>query len=242
MRFLALLIFSLSLFLAAPSAFAQEDDSFQFNPEQIKEPDSESKEEKKEKIRAPEGYKSPSKNVLKISPIALLFGQIPLTGELRVMYEMATAPRQSSFIGASLNFTGVFLSLVNVLDTTLTNQKYRFFGGRAQFAYRFYLLKKKEAPNGLYVAPHFSFNYAKFELKNGYDWQKFYYINGSIQFGYQVIAGHFAFDVCTGLGYKNNFTNYYNGARVKRYQLPEDAHPIIQHIKPTLNVSLGYAF
>ena len=242
MRFLGILFLSFFMLCAGQSVFAQEDDSFQFNSEEIKEPDTETREEKNEKVRAPEGYKRPAKNVLKISPLALIMGQIPLTGELRVMYEMATAPRQSSFIGASLNYTGVFLSLANVVDTTLTNQKYRFFGGRAQVAYRFYLLKKKEAPNGLYVAPHFSFNYAKFELKNGFDWQKFYYINGSIQFGYQLIAGHFAFDVCTGLGYRNNFSDYYNGARVRRYQLPEDMHPFLQHFKPTLNVSLGYAF
>jgi hypothetical protein len=242
MRFLISLFTIFILLFANQVLIAQEDESFQLNPEQIKEPDTDTRDEKKEKARAPEGYKRPAKSVLKISPLALIMGQIPLSGELRVMYEMATAPRQSSFIGASLNYTGVFLSLANVVDTTLTNQKYRFFGGRVQVAYRFYLLKKKEAPNGLYVAPHFSFNYAKFELKNAFDWQKFYYINGSILFGYQLIAGHFAFDVCTGLGYRNNFSDYYNGSRTRRYQLPEDAHPFIQHLKPTLNLSLGYAF
>ncbi|MEX0811379.1 MAG: hypothetical protein WD048_04115 [Chitinophagales bacterium] len=239
MRFI-LCLFIIPFYLFSNEVFSQEDESFEFNPERIKEPDADPEED--EKVRMPEGYERPSKNVLKISPTALLFGQIPLTGELRLMYEMATAPRQSSFIGVSLNYSGVFLSLVNILDTTLTNQKYQFFGGRVQVAYRFYLLKKKEAPNGLYVAPHFSFNYAKFKLKNGVQYQNFYYINGNFLFGYQLVAGHFAFDVCTGLGYRNNFTDYFNGARTRRTQLPEDRPAFFQHLKPTLNISLGYAF
>lgn len=237
---IALCILLLLFGLYALPAYSQDNEPFKFNPDKIKEPDEDSKED--EKVKLPEGFKRPAKNVLKISPTALLFGQIPLTGELRLMYEMATAPRQSSFIGASFNYSGVFLSLVNILDTTLTNQKYQFFGGRVQVAYRFYLLKKKEAPNGLYVAPHFSFNYAKFKLKNGVEYQDFYYINGNFLFGYQLVAGHFAFDVCTGLGYRNNFTDYYNGVRTRRIKLPEDRPAFFQHLKPTLNISLGYAF
>src|SRR5690554_1623609 len=101
MRLISCLFLMLSFCFATPVE-AQEDESFKFNKENIKEPKSDSKE--KEKAHIVEGFKRPAKNVLKISPMALLFGQIPLTGELRVMYEMATAPRQSSFIGASLNY------------------------------------------------------------------------------------------------------------------------------------------
>lgn len=150
-------------------------------------------------------YEGP-KFVIKTNPLPMLGGQIPLTNEYRLVFEMKTGAKQSVQLYGSYMGKSPFLSLVERYSYELDdNFRLGVSGFRVQAMYKFYLLNKSEAPEGLYVGPNISFATAKMWDKNYTpDYVHAYYTSGSIIGGYQLIAGHFAFDVYAGLGLKRN--------------------------------------
>jgi hypothetical protein len=180
-------------------------------------------------------------HVLKSNPLALVWSQIPFTGELRVMYERVASINQSIVISASY----VFLSPIDVVQQAVHDWEdslginVRLNGYRVQLAYKFYLDDGVRAPFGFYLAPHASFNSLKIDVK-GYpnDWAKVNFLNVNLLFGYQLqTGGNFVADFHIGAGYKNNFAQFSEGATLTTSELE-----IKKGFKPSLGINIGMAF
>jgi len=145
---------------------------------------------------------------VKTNPLAALAGPlwitiVPITGEYKVLFEAKTLPKQSITIGASYLGPSLLLNLDN-LTSSDTISGIKTSGFRIQGMYKLFLTRELEAPEGLYVGPHFSYATATITNKDNTD-DKFIAsklnINGVI--GYQLITeGGFALDLYTGLGFK----------------------------------------
>ena len=147
-------------------------------------------------------------NIIKTNFIPLLISQNPLTSELRVVYERIVGENQSTFVGLSYIYPNVFFKDTLQYYRNISGEDIRMHGFRAQIGYKFYVLKSKQAPNGLYVGPHASFNQSKVFIKDYYPDQyfvKIIYSNVNAHVGYQVVAGGFAIDFTTGFGYRHNY-------------------------------------
>jgi len=159
-----------------------------------------------------EKVKRPKANVIKIAPIALLFGQILAAAEARVIYELVVAPQQSYYVGVSLNFQN-FLTLALWDSTNQTNGSNwdPRLGGRVQGGYKFYPIKALKAPNGLFVGPHVSYNFLNVEERSVPDARaRIVYLNASALAGYQLVLGdRFVMELVTGFGYRRNYAVYY---------------------------------
>ncbi|HLP22196.1 MAG TPA: DUF3575 domain-containing protein, partial [Chitinophagales bacterium] len=163
------------------------------------------------------GFRTPrfpsADNVIKSNLIPILFGQIPLCGEIRVTYERMIWHNQSISLGASYNFPNLFAfvmpAIINPNRTTL--KRYSLRGARITFGYRYYPLSS-EAPKGFFFGPYFSYNFVRIQERHGNgSYELVNYINGSLICGYQAKFGkHIFFEVFGGLGYKRNFSVFYD--------------------------------
>jgi hypothetical protein len=150
-----LLKFSLLLWLTCCSYFlaAQETDSIVIQSRKIK--------------TFKESYRSAAhNNVLKFSPVSPLVGQIPIAGELRVVYERFINYNNSITLGASLNYISIPYKLLELVGDT-SGVRLQLWGGRGQVGYRYYPLKHKEAPDGLWFGAIASYNYARISNARG---------------------------------------------------------------------------
>lgn len=173
-----------------------------------------------------EDYNPPANNILKTSFSSLLVSQNPLTGELRVGYELAPWPNLATFVSVSFLYPNALGQAAieqaeDTVNTILQNNynnpqelKLRMFGYRVQVGQRFYLLKSPtiEAPEGLYIGPMVSFAETKLFFK-GYpdEFVKMTYMSANFTIGYQfVFDNNIALDFTTGLRYRHNYYNQSN--------------------------------
>lgn len=149
--------------------------------------------------------------VIKTNPLAALGGPfwvtiIPVTGEYKVLFEARTMPKQSITLGTSYLGPSLLLNLDELTNEGEQVSGVKTSGFRGQLIYKFFLSRDTEAPEGLYVGPHFSYASASIASKdntaNRVNMMKMNF-NGLI--GYQLISsGGFALDIFTGLGVKSS--------------------------------------
>ena len=183
------------------------------------------------------GFSTPKfpfkQNVIKSNLIPVFMGQIPLCGDLRFTYERMLTHNQSFTLGVSYNFPNLLLvvlpAITNPNNRTLKNFSMR--GGRLTLGYRFYPLKRKHAPAGLFVGPYGSFNFVKIKERKGTgDYWLYCYANASLILGYQFHLRKGVFmEFFAGLGYRKNFEVFYDSHRKTYAQ-----HDLGSVIKPPL--------
>jgi hypothetical protein len=205
-----------------------------------------------------EAKPAPPKNLLKIAPLGWIHGQLPFTTESRIGYERVVGRRSSlggsySYLGTNypFSFIGSFaLSAAISSAITLsghpaavwTDAKVRTQGHRYQLQYRYYFTQKLQAPEGFYLAPHFSYASADYRVSFP-DFDTSFLItqtnrNYNLLVGYQNVLGrHFVIDVFTGLGYRDKDTRIYDGNGTYLTTMPKGTS-----VKLSSGMNLGWAF
>ncbi|MCX6200120.1 MAG: DUF3575 domain-containing protein [Bacteroidetes bacterium] len=186
-------------------------------------------------------------NVIKSNLIPIFMGQIPLCGELRFTYERMLTHNQSLTIGASYNFPNLFLfvmpAITNPGRATLKNYSLR--GGRITLGYRFYPLKRRHAPNGLFFGPYGSFNFVKIkERKGNGSFETWNYADACFILGYQFHMRRGVFmEFFGGLGYRKNFIRdydaRYNSTSEREYYVIKGPVP---NFKVLLQMNIGFGW
>lgn len=149
-------------------------------------------------------------NVIKTNPLPAIWGQVPLTGEYRLVYERALTEKHAVWLGPAFVGPSQFINIEKATrDSVNNNTGIAVRGFRIQGGYKYYLAGEG-APDGLYVGPYLSYNRTRFinkENRNEFVEAQFASICGII--GYQLIIEDIvAVDFFTGAGYKNNSWNY----------------------------------
>ena len=189
-----------------------------------------------------------SYEVIKSNPAAYLCGPTFITSELGLNYEFSLSKTHSISIGASLLTKNVFIYLAEKLDTTGSNTNHivqsssplKISGYRFQAQYKF-ILPFFKYPCGLYIGPHASFSTVYFSyMQRGYtkDFYKIVHRNISLLLGYQHMLNNKLFlDLYCGLGYKNNYMEYYK--TLNDYKRVEDEF-LFTGIPINIKFSMGY--
>ena len=187
-------------------------------------------------------------SVTKTNPYTPFWGPIILTSEYRIIQEFATNYHQSLQLGASYLNQSLFLLMYPDSFYQPGQSHYIFRGYRLQASYKFYLLKNKPAPYGIYLSPHISYStvkvsYKQVKITENYDQIK--HLNINILFGYQIISRKgFSIDVFTGLGYKNDKWEYHNNnssyTKISVTNIP--LYTPNSNFKFTLGFNAGWAF
>lgn len=144
--------------------------------------------------------------IIKSNLLPLLWGPIPLTSEIRIVYETSIAQKSSLQLTASYLTKSPFLTMLEATDSTLMNEPpLVVYGYRVGVAYKLYL---HQALKGWYVAPVFNWSQAYFTTKflRGQDvFLMARYVNYGLVAGYQLIDyGSMALDIYAGLGRRHN--------------------------------------
>jgi hypothetical protein len=189
-------------------------------------------------------------NTVKIGVIPFLVGEIPWCGEIRITYEHPITHNQSLLAGLSYNYPGALLLLESVSTPGSGISDFSWRGGRIMLGYRWYPLKRSDAPKGFYFGPYFSYNFLKIRDKQDHTiYETMDYLNASLLVGEQVLAHNgFTFDVFGGFGYKDNFIAHSDPNLLVPIIRPTDllgishASNAAQHFKFTLQVNFGYSF
>lgn len=190
-------------------------------------------------------------NVIKWNIIPVFIGQIPLCGELRFTYERMLTHNQSLTVGLSYNFPSIpFVLVPSALSSRGYSIKdFSMRGGRITFGYRYYPLKRKEAPNGLFTGPYGSFNFVKIKERNGNgSYDLICYANASWIVGFQRHLRHGVFfELFGGLGYKKNFVYSYDATYNQSSQQDFDLFEktplhILKNVKITLQINVGFGW
>jgi hypothetical protein len=183
--------------------------------------------------------------ITKLSPFALFYGSMPLTGEYGLSFEQKTGLKTSfqgdiAYLGNGLLYLMVFAS-----DTT-NSDRLKMSGFRAQASFRYYL-GKKQACNGWYIAPHVSF--ARCRYTDASSKQSGYYLQGthidySAILGRQFVWGRFVMDLNFGITYRDRiwFEKNYNSAQTLNRKDFEDLYMIPGSVRPRIGFSLGRTF
>ena len=167
-----------------------------------------------------QGQEKEFKYVVKINPLAAAGGPfwiaiIPMTGEYKAQFEIATSPKNSFQIGASYIGPGLLLNLDELSENQdsaisgITTSGFRVTG-----AYKFFMSSDLLAPEGFYMGPYISYASAKIE-NNDNSTDKLTATKLSVMgiVGYQMISsGGFALDIFTGMGYRKVDWEFNNDA------------------------------
>jgi hypothetical protein len=195
--------------------------------------------------------------VIRTSLLPIFEGQIDFTGELRITYEQTIARRQSITIGASYDFPNFILLAITgggggggrgrggYGGGLRGLARYDIEGGRIALGYRYYISKKRTAPEGFYAGPYFSYNGVQIrEKQNPANYEGVNYLNADGIAGYQFIGKrHFSFDIFFGMGYKDNFVTNYNAiADRPYYDYVPRLLPAFKNFKFLMQMNFGYAF
>lgn len=144
-------------------------------------------------------------------------GPFLINGEFRVSYERMLAAQHSVLVAGGVNYTSPLILILGAVNDTF-KFRYNVSGGRAQFAYRFYPIKKMHAPKGLYVGPHFSYNYIRATSKSSGDFYSFNHFFVCAVAGFQLVKKNgFSIDFTLGAGYQKLWGTY-NSANSKYVQ------------------------
>ncbi len=159
--------------------------------------------------------KNPISNIIKTNPLVILWGAIPYSAEYRLNYETSIAIRQTIEIGGA--YLGKSLILKMIEDTMYQNNSskppyLKVKGYRVQGQYRYFIkLFEKYRPEGIYIALHSSYSYAKIFRYINNEYIKITHLNTNMLLGYQYfIDDNITLDVFSGIGYKNNKWEEYN--------------------------------
>ncbi len=164
---------------------------------------------------------------LKVNPMSVLFGPIPLTSEYGLRFEMVVNHRFTYQLGAGYLNKTLILQSALVEDTVQSIwDDFHFPGVRVQGEVRYYFVKARSgknlndylSPSGLYIALHASYATATFKAKTvtlpKEEWTN---LTVSVLVGAQLIQKEsVGIDAYFGLGYKNNtatFTDYRSRTR-----------------------------
>jgi hypothetical protein len=177
-------------------------------------------------------------NIVKASPVSYLWGQIPFTGELRLSYERMLTHNQSVTAGFSYNYLNPFFAVAFALGGKIPFP-ISMQGARVQAGYRFYPIKKLEAPEGFFFGPHVSYSFVKVKDR-AIQYTEYFisYFNVNLLAGYQFqIDDHFFVEGYTGIGYRMNRGEFVNYAR-----RTTDVQRIGGPVKVSLGINFAYAF
>lgn len=156
------------------------------------------------------------KNVVKINPLGLIFGTLPLS------YERVIKPK------ISLQFSPTVVFISGTFDGTKSN----LTGFGFEFMPKFGFGKKTELPRGWYAAPAAGYSYASGKSGNQSGSVGLFNLGGVA--GYQWVFGKsdsgFALDLNAGLQYINASSS------------GDISSVSINGILPRIGVNIGYAF
>ena len=185
----------------------------------------------------------PSVNyIVKTNPLAIIQGSVPYTAEYRLLVENVISSEISIQLGGSYLGKSPYLTFLEAGSS----DPVRFIvkGYRLQAELKYYLLPNKKAPEGLYLAPTYSFSRAK--LTDQYNTVAnenltLTYSYYCLKLGYQFLDGNLSMDTFIGAGYRDNnwVDNYSSTSQLvdkKEYEL----YP--GHLKLLLGFNMGYAF
>lgn len=187
----------------------------------------------------------PKKTILKTNPLALFCGSIPFAAEYRLTLEKVMSNKYSLQISGSYLGKGPLLTLSETADTIPVF--YLLKGYRVQVELKYYLndpFSEKKAPTGFYIAPAYSYSYAK--LSNRYlnaknKYQAFNYTFYCLKLGYQKTYNNLAIDFFTGAGYRDNILTDYTTNKPFNIDL-KGLRPYEGHLKVLLGFNVGWAF
>jgi hypothetical protein len=187
--------------------------------------------------------------VFKTSPTAFFIGGVfPFTSEYRFVAEIPTARTQSDQVAISYLGKNVLLSAIERNSGYSAGDVFKVSGWRFQYAHKFYLIKKKKfAPYGFYVAPHFSYANARVSLGLSRHYSQTYYdfkhFNANIMFGVQGgKVDRLTIDIYGGFGYKSNKL-FYQAGSYNYFQLDtKDFGDLYNmHLNIIFGINLGYS-
>lgn len=187
-------------------------------------------------------------NVVKSNILPVLMGQIPICGELRFTYERMLSHNQSVTLGVSYNFPNllgfVLPAIANPKGAVLS--QYSLRGGRGTLGYRFYPLKRRLAPEGLFLGPYGSYNFVKIKERRGNgSYEIWNYANAGLIVGYQIHLSKGVFmEFFGGLGYRKNFVVYYDARydRTSKTDLVLIENNPFKNVKVFLQMNIGFGF
>jgi hypothetical protein len=187
------------------------------------------------------GRNRPARAIIKTSPFAIFYWQIPMTGEYRLNGELMSGKKHSLSAGASYLTRSLFLAIAQSLPANKGAARVGANGYRVQGAYRYYLLNKPFRPEGLYVSLHASFASVKFNFKDyPDDYQLLQHFNLNLLVGGQlIIANRVSLELFLGPGYKNNA--YISRCRPGYEPIDtENLFPMLRkHFKFNLGMNIG---
>ncbi len=162
--------------------------------------------------------------IIKTSLSGFLWGGVfPFTSEYRASVEIPTGKKQSDQVALSILGKNIFWKAFEKASKQSLNDVLKVSGYRIQYAHKFYIKRRQNAPYGFYVAPHFSYTNAKIALgfKRYYNQTYFdvRHFNANLIFGVQRGSiGRFSMDICGGFGYKTNSVYYHaTSYRIQKY-------------------------
>lgn len=186
------------------------------------------------------------RNILKTNPLAVIWSQIPLSGEIRMMYERVTNPNDAAVIGISFIIPSILIAdTIRAIEKQL-GINLKMYGFRIQIEKKFYLspINNGKAPKGIYVAPHASVYTSRWYIKgqeNRFFQANFCNINFLV--GYQLLLWKtIALDACAGLGYRYNYYLEGNSQNPFPIDKGDDFLEIPNWLKISLVVNAGIAF
>ncbi|GAA4002817.1 hypothetical protein GCM10022408_12860 [Hymenobacter fastidiosus] len=209
-------------------------------------------------VPAGEAPPAPPRNLLKIAPLGWVHGQLPFSTESRISYEQVLGGRSSlgvsgSYLGTNypFSFIGSF-ALSTAISSAITlsghpaavwtDAKVRTRGYRYQLQYRYYLTRKRQAPEGLYLGPNVSYAQADYRVSFP-DFNTSFLItqkntNYNLLIGYQTVLGrHLVIDVFTGLDRRDKDTRIYDRNGSHLTTMPKGTKA-----KISSGLNLGWAF
>lgn len=184
------------------------------------------------------------KFTIKTNPFSALggpfwaIGIFPITGEYKLLGEYAFAKKMSFQLGASYIGPSALLNLNKLLSDSSEVTDIKTSGFKITGMYKYFISRDLNAPEGFYVAPHFSFATAKLTAIPKVDTIRYSLkpqkININICLGYQMItSGGFTLDIFTGIGYVSRKWNY-EGKTKGQFDLGKD--------KSSISIPFGFYF
>ncbi len=180
------------------------------------------------------------KYTVKTNPLTALGGPfwvvvVPVTGEYKIQFEMATGQKQSLQVGLSYIGPSLLLNLDEITGDAGDISGVNTSGFRTTGMYKFFISRDLIAPAGFYISPYFSYASAKIENRDdANDYVKGTKMNFAGVFGYQMItSGGFSMDIFIGLGLADKKWEYSD---------PVDQTFDLGNSKTSPNVPLGFSF
>lgn len=183
--------------------------------------------------------------VIKISPYAMLWGDIPLSGEYGAGIEYILKDRYSFETKLLYMGKGLLILAMESDTSSQSTSDLKFSGFRIQADLRYYL-KQKKMFSGWFISPHLSFSSLKISDKNSLlsNYISAYHLEYSLLGGYQLIAGRFSIEATLGICYRKRkwVEVYTTQTNVLTDEDLKDIYFINTPFLPRMGFSIGYMF